>query len=86
MIDHLSINVRHYPASVGFFSGALAPLGLTLIGEEAGGSGFGAGAKADFWIAEGERHLPMHIAFKAQTRQQVREFYGAAGAYRIRKK
>lgn len=78
MIDHLSINVSDYAGSLAFFSRALAPLGIVWLGEEAGGSGYGSGERADFWIAEGERHVPMHIAFQAQTRQQVRAFYGAA--------
>lgn len=78
MIDHITINVSDFPASRKFFSRALAPLGITL--EEDAGDACGFGSKGDgrFWIAEGERHVPMHIAFSAQTQQQVQAFYFAA--------
>ena len=76
-IDHVSIKVTDYAASKAFFTTALAPLGC-VPEEEGPACGFGHAGRPDFWIAAGERHLPLHIAFAAASHEQVREFYRAA--------
>ena len=41
--------------------------------------GYGIAPKPDFWVAEGTPNKPpVHIAFLAQSRKQVDEFYQAA--------
>src|SRR5262245_11604661 len=87
MIDHLGISVRNHAESKAFYLAALAPLGIGVVmavsKEESGGpsdySGFGSNGKPYFWIGEGKTVVPgMHLAFVAQTRKQVDEFYRAA--------
>ena len=86
MIDHLGIGVRNHAQSKAFYLAALAPLGIGVVmavsKEESGGpsdySGFGSNGKPYFWIGEGPVAPGMHLAFVAQTRQQVDEFYRAA--------
>ena len=81
MIDHLTVRVRDYERSKGFFAKALAPLGYTVMMEFEGFAGLGAGGKADLWIAKFEKRpheQPLHIAFRAPDRKAVRAFYEAA--------
>jgi catechol 2,3-dioxygenase-like lactoylglutathione lyase family enzyme len=79
IIDHMGLAVSDYDASCRFFGAALAPLGITLIAEYGGWAGFGRAGKPEFWFGtHGKAHLPMHIAFLAENRGQVRAFYAAA--------
>jgi catechol 2,3-dioxygenase-like lactoylglutathione lyase family enzyme len=81
IIDHITLAVSDYEKSKQFFSRALAPLGIELVMEIAGYAGFGKVDKAEFWFgAGGETQRPMHIAFIADNRDQVRAFYAAAMA------
>lgn len=58
---------------------ALAPLGITIISEFHGAVGFGKNGKPEFWLsADPIAQSPMHIAFAAESRTQVDEFYAAA--------
>jgi catechol 2,3-dioxygenase-like lactoylglutathione lyase family enzyme len=86
MIDHTGINTAHPKLSREFYEKALAPLGYKVVKdlphEITGGImvlGFGVPPLPDFWVIEGEPSKPhMHIAFRAETRKQVDEFYKAA--------
>lgn len=79
IIDHLGLAVSDYQRSKAFFSTALAPLGIELVIEIEGWAGFGKAGKPDFWFGEHtEKQRPMHIAFVAESRAQVRAFYEAA--------
>lgn len=86
MIDHLSINVSDYPRSLGFYRAALATLGLEVLMEDQDASGAFAGfgsavraSNASFWIGQGQgAPTPIHLAFAAQTREQVEAFYQTA--------
>ncbi|MEO8184477.1 MAG: VOC family protein [Deltaproteobacteria bacterium] len=86
MIDHTGLNMSDPAKSRRFYDGALAPLGYTLLmeipKEHTAGTvvcGYGVAPKADFWLAEGKPNEPrIHIAFRADTRKQVEEFYRAA--------
>lgn len=77
-IDHISINVTDFAVSKAFFAAALAPLDIVPAMEAGQSCGFGRDGQLDFWIASGERHVPLHIAFTAQDRAQVRAFHRAA--------
>ncbi|RYF60962.1 MAG: VOC family protein, partial [Cytophagaceae bacterium] len=69
-----------------FYDIALAPLGykpmVEIPREHTNGAvvlGYGIPPKPDFWISEGTPNTPrLHIAFRAESRQQVDEFYKAA--------
>ncbi|NHZ60952.1 VOC family protein [Massilia sp. CCM 8694] len=79
MIDHLGFSVSNYDESKTFFSKALAPLGISLVMEFKGWAGLGKHGKAEIWFGQsGPAPGPMHIAFAAESREQVRQFYAAA--------
>ena len=86
MIDHSGLQVSDPAKSRRFYDGALAPLGYSVLKEipkeyTAGRVvlGYGVPPKPDFWIAEGNPNEPrIHIAFRAENRKQVDEFYRAA--------
>ncbi len=85
IVDHLGLPVADYAKSKRFYAAALAPLGIKLVTEVQGWAGFGAPGraefpgKAEFWFGTNqEPRGPIHIAFAAANRKQVREFYEAA--------
>jgi catechol 2,3-dioxygenase-like lactoylglutathione lyase family enzyme len=79
IIDHIGLAVSDYDRSRKFFTAALAPLGIVLVMEVEGWAGFGRDGKPEFWFGiHTEPQQPMHIAFAAQGREQVRSFYTAA--------
>jgi hypothetical protein len=89
MIDHMGISVRSHAESKAFYLAALSPLGIGVamaVPREVSGApsdytGFGSNQKPYFWIGEGPANSAgMHLAFVAQTRKQVDEFYRAAMA------
>ena len=88
MIDHISVLVSDYQRSKAFYLAALAPLGYELVMElsrdqvpELGSShvcGLGAGSP-DLWLAPTAATIvPTHLAFRAQSKEQVDAFYQAA--------
>lgn len=79
MLDHIQIEVSDIKKSKEFYLAALAPLGYKLILEFEGWLGFGANEEIDFCINSGIKATPsIHIAFRSQNREKVREFYKAA--------
>jgi len=86
IIDHVSLSVEDLGRAKNFYSRALAPLGMQIVGEvtaEQNGSvgfvGFGIGRKGSFWVAHNGRQNPTaHICFRAPTRAAVRDFHAAA--------
>ena len=87
MLDHIGLPVENYVKSKVFYEKALAPLGISIVmevtpemkGGEDSAWGFGIGAKPFFWIGPGQ-HVGehVHVAFAAETREQVDAFYKAA--------
>lgn len=79
IIDHIGMAVSDGEKSQTFYTAALAPLGIELVKEVQGWVGLGRHGKPEFWFGEGgPAQRPMHIAFSAENRQQVRDFYAAA--------
>jgi catechol 2,3-dioxygenase-like lactoylglutathione lyase family enzyme len=86
VIDHLGLQVDDYPRALRFYRLALAPLGISVImqltKEETGtyeGAGLGRDGKPDFWISGGQRTAPpVHVAFVADSRTAVDQFFEAA--------
>ena len=81
MFDHVKFGVSDYVASKAFYLLALEPLGMVAGGEGAPTYGIELCLKGDaslclFQTAEKPAHL--HVAFKAETRQQVDAFHRAA--------
>lgn len=81
MIDHLTLSSANYDVSKKFYQAALAPLGYKLVKEFGSDvAGFGIGDRLDFWLAnDSKKTQPIfHLAFAAETREQVDQFYKAA--------
>ncbi|MBS0383081.1 MAG: VOC family protein [Proteobacteria bacterium] len=79
MFDHVVFGVSDYAASKAFFLKALAPIGMVVVAEGPLGIELSADGKASlclFPIREKPAHL--HLAFKADNRQQVEAFHRAA--------
>ena len=79
ILDHIGLSVSDFARSKAFFTQALAPLDIGLVKEVQGWAGFGRQGRPQFWFGKGEAaHAPMHIAFAADNREQVKAFYAAA--------
>ncbi|MCO1334137.1 VOC family protein [Microbulbifer sp. OS29] len=79
MLDHIRIHVHNYERSRGFYQQALMPLGYGLVMEFDDWAGFGWADKPELWIRGGTSTTPqLHIAFRAEERQVVRDFYRLA--------
>jgi catechol 2,3-dioxygenase-like lactoylglutathione lyase family enzyme len=79
MFDHIGIGASKLEASKAFFLEALAPLGVAVVMESADAVGLGRDGKPSFWLgAAKEKPAPLHLAFAAENRSQVREFYRLA--------
>ena len=81
MFDHVKFGVSDFAASKAFYAKALAPLGVAVIAE--GPPTYGVELSSDnkvslclFQTEEKPAHL--HIAFVAESRDQVQAFYRAA--------
>jgi catechol 2,3-dioxygenase-like lactoylglutathione lyase family enzyme len=79
VLDHVGIRVSDFEQSRRFFAQALSPLGYELIREPSvSAAGFGQQGKPDFWIHQGDRGQPVHIAFAASERASVDAFHEEA--------
>lgn len=81
MFDHVKFGVTDFEASKAFYRAALAPLGVEVVAE--GEPGYGVELSADGKVSlclfqSGEKPAHLHIAFAAETREQVDAFYRAA--------
>lgn len=79
MIDHLSLGTTRYADAVAFYLQALAPLGIVVAKEGEGWAMLGRPGVPQFWIGSfGPSPGPLHLAFAAENREQVRAFHAAA--------
>ncbi|HVY55376.1 MAG TPA: VOC family protein [Thermodesulfobacteriota bacterium] len=79
ILDHVGIPVSNFARSKEFYTKVLEPLDYGIIMEVEGAAGFGTKGKPEFWIGEGTVSTgPLHVAFRAGNREQVRKFYEAA--------
>ena len=79
VFDHIGFNVTDFLKAKEFFVQALRPLeiGITMEGE--GWAMVGRQGEGNFWFGSfGGSPGPIHIAFAAKNREQVRQFYAAA--------
>ncbi|HEX2687929.1 MAG TPA: VOC family protein [Kofleriaceae bacterium] len=82
MFDHVKFGVSDYAASKAFFLKALEPLGVAVVSEGTPTYGVelcppeGEVSLCLYQTEEKPAHL--HLAFKAENRQQVEAFYRAA--------
>jgi catechol 2,3-dioxygenase-like lactoylglutathione lyase family enzyme len=87
MIDHMGFAVKDAEVSRAFYEAALKPLGIALImsiaaednGSGGAAHGFGKDGNPFFWVGDNERvGEGTHVAFTAETREQVDAFHAAA--------
>lgn len=81
MFDHVKFGVSDFAESKNFYLKALAPIGISIAGEGVPTYGIELVTSANgslclFQTDEKPAHL--HIAFVAENRQQVDDFYRAA--------
>jgi catechol 2,3-dioxygenase-like lactoylglutathione lyase family enzyme len=79
VFDHIGFNVSDFPLTKDFLVRALQPLGLGITAEGEGWAMIGRKGEGLLWVGSfGASPGPIHIAFAATTREQVREFHAAA--------
>ncbi len=78
MIAHTTLPVSDYKKSKTFYVQALAPLGYTNNMEDGEAAGFNDGKNTDFWIVREDTIVPIHVAFEANSPQEVETFYKTA--------
>ena len=79
MFDHVGFGVSDYALSKAFFLKALQPFGLGMVMEGDHGIGIGPTGKPALWMFQStEKLAPLHLAFTAENRQQLQDFYRAA--------
>lgn len=81
MFDHVKFGVRDYAVSKAFYLQALAPIGVSVVGEgePSYGAELSAGGESSLCLFETtETPAHLHIAFVAPRREQVDAFHRAA--------
>jgi catechol 2,3-dioxygenase-like lactoylglutathione lyase family enzyme len=81
VIDHITVGVSDLARSRAFYRAALAPLGFAELSEETDeseGVAFGPPGMDDFIISTAYEPGTNHVAFAAESREQVRAFHAAA--------
>jgi catechol 2,3-dioxygenase-like lactoylglutathione lyase family enzyme len=81
MFDHIVFGVSDYPVSKAFFLKALEPLGVTVVSEGPLGIELcrpNSVSSLCIRLKPEERPAHLHLAFTAESRQQVEAFYRAA--------
>jgi len=79
MIDHIGIDVSDLARSRIFYEAVFKTLDIKLTKDEGSWILFGCDAEGGVVLGTGKPPTtPIHIAFTAKTRQQVRDFYEAA--------
>jgi catechol 2,3-dioxygenase-like lactoylglutathione lyase family enzyme len=79
VFDHIGFNVTDYPKAKEFLVQALKPLDMAITAEAEGWAMIGRKGEGQLWFGSfGGSPGPIHIAFAAKTREQVRQFHAAA--------
>src|ERR1051326_5285259 len=76
---HVGFAAKDLAKSKAFYEAALAPLGLSLVREKTESVHFGKDGRTFLYVhTRGNPPGPFHIAFEADTQDQVNKFYDAA--------
>ena len=79
VLDHIGFKVTDFPKTREFLVRALAPLDIGITAEGEGWAMVGRQGEGNFWFGSiGASPGPIHIAFAAKNREQVRQFHAAA--------
>ena len=76
MFDHVVFGVSDYEASKAFFLKALKPIGIAVVSEGPLGIELSSDGKSSLCIRRiEEKPAHLHLAFTAESREQVEEFH-----------
>lgn len=77
---HIGFCVKDLQQSINFYTQALEPLGIVFVRASDTSAHFGKGdGRTTLWIhTRGTVSGPLHIAFEADTKEQVDDFYHTA--------
>lgn len=79
LFDHIGFHVSSFTEARAFLLAALAPLGVTVTQEGEGWAMIGRPGEGQFWFGSfGAPPGPIHLAFAARNREEVRQFHAAA--------
>lgn len=79
MFDHVVFSTSDYEASKAFYLKALEPIGIEVLAEDSLGIEMSADGETSLCIRRVEaKPSHLHLAFKAESQQQVDDFYRAA--------
>jgi len=79
VFDHIGFNVKNFARSKVFYLQALAPLGIGVLMEDDRSAMIGRKDEGAFWFGSyATPATPVHLAFHAKDREQVRQFHAAA--------
>ena len=79
ILDHIGFAVNDPKRSKEFYTKALAPLGIAVVMEYEDWIGMGRDGRPQFWFGGGDQGAgPIHLAFTARNREEVRAFHAAA--------
>jgi catechol 2,3-dioxygenase-like lactoylglutathione lyase family enzyme len=77
--DHLGFAVADFARSKAFYLAVLVPLGIGIVSEGEDWILLGRDGQPELWLgASGTPPGPIHLAFKARSRAEVRAFHAAA--------
>jgi catechol 2,3-dioxygenase-like lactoylglutathione lyase family enzyme len=83
VLDHLSIQCADVAASAAFYDNVLAAVGGGRVMDFGQVIGYGTPDRPTFWLGPlttGEPNREIHVAFAADTREVVRDFFSRAVA------
>ena len=79
VLDDIGFNVSDFQATKAFLVKALQPLGMAITKEAPGWAMIGRQGEGEPWFGSfGGVPGPIHVAFAAKTRDDVRRFHPAA--------
>lgn len=78
MIDHFNLPVRDLERSRRFYECVLAPLGFRFLMQDGSAVGFGTDSWSFGILATPPPFPSLHLAFTAETRDAVDQFFAAA--------
>lgn len=85
VVDHVDLRVRDLEQSCAFYQAVLAPLGFSLLDKTTTNASFGAQGADDFGLhCSSAPTQNMHIAFAAESKKAVDDFYAEAMKFDVR--
>jgi catechol 2,3-dioxygenase-like lactoylglutathione lyase family enzyme len=79
VFDHIGYNVADFAKTKAFLVAALKPLGIGVTKDGEGWAMIGRAGEGQLWFGSfGAPASPIHVAFAASSREQVRQFHAAA--------